>query len=277
MDINKLFKSGMRHCGRVLSVLPQKDIGSPLIYMQEILKDETLPSLNILLPRLLTKSFPIYALNKVADGEIGAMRLANAVMDNRYCAFRVPRELVDGADIVGVKDCFLSYGSNSSDSNSGNFMGVGVGELKYGRGRFSSADVYARSLSGVLQYADAQLVGTMTPQLRYKFFEPNILWLNKPYGDSEGTFITVTFKLANDENLTTVPNSAYEGVKKLFILDLKKSIYNEYSPFSEIETPNGATVNIRIDDWSSAEADRDQQYETMLATSHFRNSSMRSG
>ena len=274
MDIDKLFKSGMRTCGRVLNVLPQEDIGSPLLYMKDILKNETLPSLDILLPRLLTKTFPIYALTKVADGDTSVSGSVGVIMDNRYNAYRVPRDLVDGVDIVGIKDCFLAYGNGSNDYET--YNGIGTRQIRAGIfGRASSADVYARSLANTLEYADAQLLGTMVPTLRSKFFSPNILWINKPYADNEETFLTVTFKLKNDENLVTVPDSAYEGVRKLFILDLKKSIYNEYSPFGEVETPEG-TFNLKIDDWSSAEADREQAYTDFLSTAHFRNTSMRS-
>ena len=274
MDINKLFKSGMRACGRVLNVLPQDEIGSPLLYMKDVLRDELLPSLNILIPRFLTKTFPIYVLNKVADGDTSISGGNGVVMDNRYNAFRIPKDLVDGADVIGIKDCFLAYGGSGADCET--YRGLGVGQLRGGVfGRASSADLYARSLTNTLTYADAQLLGTMTPTLRSKFYEPNVLWLNKPYADEENTFITVTFKLSNDENLITVPNRSFEGVRKLFILDLKKSIYNEYGPFSEIETPDGP-INLKIDDWSGAEADREQAYQDFLASAHFRNSSMRS-
>ena len=275
MNINLLFEAGMRTCGRVLKVLPKDDIGSPLIYMQKILKEETLPSLDILLPRFLTKTFPIYALEKVQDGNqiLSAGSIPN--VDNRYNVYRIPSSIVEGAGIMGIRDCFPSYGSN--DEGMSDYNGIGLGEIYPNRyGRFSSANLYAKALSSTLQYADAQLVGTIMPQLRYKFFQPNIMWINKPWADNEKTFITVTFKLRNDENLVTVPDSAFEGIKKLFILDLKKSIYNEYSMFSELETPYG-TVNLRIDDWNGAEADRDTLYTEYLGQSHFRNSSMRTG
>lgn len=265
----------MRSCGRVLKVLPKDEIESPLIYMQKILKEETLPSLNILLPRLLTKSFPIYALKKIEDGDPILTASSSPKIDSRYNAYRIPSGIVDGAEIIGIKSCFASYGNGDNGIN--DYNGIGLGEIYPNRyGRFSSANLYARALSNTLQYADAQLVGTMTPQLRHKFFQPNILWINKPWADNESTFITVTFKLHNDENLVTVPDTAFEGIKKLFLLDLKKSIYNEYGMFSELDTPYGP-INLKIDDWSSAESDRDALYTEYLGTAHFRNTSMRTG
>lgn len=271
MDVQTLFSAGMRTCGRVLKVLPQEEIGSPIQYMQTILREETLPSLNILLPRLLTKKFPIYALTRVEDGD--NMLDSNVPgIDNRYSAFRVPESIVEGAPIQGIK----SYCLTSAVGEMHDHSGFGIGMTFPNRyGRYSSANLYEASLASSLRYADAQLIGTMVPTLRMKFFQPNVLWINKPYADDDDLFITVTFKIQNDENLITVPDSAYEGVKELFILDLKKSIYNEYGMFSELETPYG-TVNLKIDDWSSAEADRNQLYKDYLATAHYRNTAMMS-
>lgn len=271
MDVQLLFNAGMRVCGSVLNVLPKSEIGSPIQYMQTILREETLPSLNILLPRLLTKTFPIYALTKVEDGD-NMLESNVARMDNRYSAFRVPKELVEGAPIQGIKDYSLAYGTDYEHNHS--LYGFGATyPNKYGR--FSSANVYELSVASTLRYADSQLVGTMTPTLRMKFFQPNVLWINKPYSDDDNMFITVTFRINNDENLITVPDTAYEGIKKLFLLDLKKSIYNEYGMFDELETPFG-NISLKINDWNSAESDRDQLYETYLGTAHFRNTAMKS-
>ena len=275
MNIDLLFRSGMRTCGRVLNVLPTDDIGSPAIYMQRILREETLPSLNILLPRLLTKTFPISILTKVGDGDPFSKESEGGNIDSRYNAYRIPSTIVDGATIIGIKDCFPAYGSSGNDYHS--YAGNGLGEIYPNRyGRFSSSNLYSRALTNTLRYADAQLVGTMTPQMRAKFYEPNIILINKPWADNDGLSITVTFKLSNDENLVTVPDTAFEGIKKLFLLDLKKSLYNEYGMFSELETPYG-NISLKIDDWSSAESDRDALYTEFLGTAHFRNTSMRTG
>ena len=272
MDITTLFRAGMRTCGRVLNVLPKEDIGSPMQYMQDILREETLPSLNILLPRLLTKKFPIYSLTKVEDGD-NTLESSMPGVDNRYSVFRVPSDIVDGGIIQGIKEYHLAYASGDTHNHSG-CGGVGMTyPNKYGR--FSSANLYEASLIASLRYADAQLIGTMVPTLRMKFFQPNVLWINKPYADEDDLFVTVTFKIQNDENLVTVPDSAYEGVKELFILDLKKSLYNEYGMFSELDTPYG-TIRLKIDDWSSDESDRNQLYKDYLATAHYRNTSMMS-
>lgn len=274
MNITLLYEAGMRACGRVLKVLPQDEIGSPLMYMQKILREETTPALNILLPRLLTKTFPIYALTKVAEGDDDFASI-QASMDSRYNAFRVPSHLVNGAPIQGVKDCFPAYTTTSQDGglDHSGYFGSSYPN-KYGR--YSSANLYSRVLMTNLRYADALVAGTINPQFRFKFFQPNILWINKPYADDSSQFITATFRVNNDDDLVTVPDTAFEGIKKLFILDLKRSLFNEYGMFSELETPYG-TVNLRMDDWSGAESERDEYYKDLLGTSHFRNTSMKSG
>ena len=67
----------------------------------------------------------------------------------------------------------------------------------------------------------------------------------------------------------------YEGVKRLFILDLKKSIYNEFGNYTEIDTPYG-TLDLRIQNWEGAEQERNELFDNFRSTSHFRTSSIRS-
>ena len=258
-----------------MNILPQKEIGSPIEYMTKVIRNQTLPSLNIIYPRFIKKSFPIYALKKVDDGDAIFHNGAKQGMDSRYAAFRVPSELLDGCRMIGIRDAFETYGNSSGSDN---MYGAGLGTMypnKYGR--FSSANVYARAFGNMINYADAQLVGTMKPSFRVKYEPPNKILINHPYCEDGGLFITVEFKVSNDENLLTVPETAYESIKQLFILDLKARIYDEYSMFSEVDTTTGTPINIGIADWSSAESDRDAKFAEFQATAHFRNSTMRSG
>lgn len=268
MDIDKLFHAGMRTCGRVLKVLPKEDIQSPLLYMQGVLRDETLPKINQLLPILITKTFPIYALKKMAEGD---MTTDMPTMDARYLAFRVPSSLVDGGTLCGIKKIIQAYQTNDHDHD--NVSAYGYNKW----GRMSSDYMYGRSWMTVLNYADGQLQGTMKAAIRAKFYHPNILWVNRPYAENENLFVTVTFKIANDEQLVSVSDSAYQTVRELFVLDLKASIFNEFGMFSEMDTPNGAAFNLRIDDWSGAEAEANEKFKEYQATMHFRNESMHSG
>lgn len=275
MDISLLLDDGMMYCGRVMKVLPQNEIKSPVEYMMKVIKKQTLPSLDILYPRLVKKTFPIYALTKVDDGDKIFNGGVTQSMDSRYAAFRVPDSLLDGCRMLGIRDYFESYGNSSGAEN---MYGMGLGAMYPNKwGRYSSAHLYSRSFGNMINYADSQLLGTMKPSIRMQYQPPNVLLINHPYCADEGMFITVEFKVGNDENLITVPDTAYERIRRLFILDLKTRIYNEYAMFSEIDTTTGNPVNLGISDWSSAESDRIQEFDTLQATAHFRNSTMRSG
>lgn len=281
MDISLLYTAGMRACGRVLKVLPQKEIGSPMEYLHRVFVEETLPTLDELIPQLIRKTFKISALLRVSDGDTAyenpemANSLGAFFGDCRYNGFRIPPALVGGCEVTGIKNYFEGYSTSSQTTG---LTGDGFGNMypnKYGR--YSSANIYARAWGNALNYADAQLLGTMLPALRMMFYEPNILFINKPFSDMDDEIITVVFRVKNDENLMSVSSKAFDNIKTLFILDVRKSIYNEYGMFKEIDTPMGAPVDPGISDWSSAESDREQKYQEYKQTAHFRNNSMMSG
>lgn len=274
MDINKLFRAGMRECGRVLNILPKDEIGSPMDYMMEILKEETLPSLDIVYPRLYRTTFGINHLVQIND----QTELTSRGLDSRYIAYRIPSFLTEGLDIVSIKSCVPSTAldiGNSGDTfpreNFGLWQWSGGGNF----GRYSSANLYEAASYAQLNYVDRQLAGQFTSAFRYYFYPPNILMILASYASSKLS-LTCTFCLKNDENLVSIEDTAYEGVKKLFILDLKKSIYNQYGLFSNVDTPYG-TIELKIDEWSSASSERNELYDSYLATAHYRTSSMRTG
>lgn len=274
MDINKLFRSGLRACRVVFDILPREEIGSPMEYMMEVLKDETLPSLNTLFPRLYRTTIHISQLipveNVVGNG-------LPEVHDN-YIPFRIPIKLTEGLAIFSVKSCVpMAYVPNTSQ-NGWLYNGIGTQNVFSTRRRFgsySSANLYESSAAAALNYADRQLAGQITSAFRYYFYPPNILCLFASYVN-DGLSLSCTFCLENDPNLISIENTAYDKVKKLFILDLKKCLYNDYKLHGTISTPNGE-LETKIDEWSSAEADRDELYSTYESTAHFRTSSMRTG
>lgn len=265
MDINLLFRAGERACGRVLRVLPKDEIGSPKQYMTSILQEETLPSLNILYPRIYTAAIDVSQLIPVEDNQrVG------------YSTYRIPRELTEGLGIVSIRSC--NPISTDGAGGTGAFpcgIGYGTNTLftnKYGR--YGSATLYEQVALTQLSYADNQLLGSVTAAPRFRFMPPNIILLSD--GFSKSNILSITFLLENDPNLVAIENSAYDAIKRLFILDIKKSIYNEYSIMNQIDTPYG-TVDLKIDDWSGAESERNELYSEYLSTAHIRNSTIISG
>lgn len=276
MDINLLFRAGMKACGRVLNILPKKEIGSPMEYMMDVLKNDTIPSLNIVFPRLFATTFNIDKLIPVADPS--EYMEQGATLDISYSYYRVPPELTEGQGIMSIKSC-VPVTHTGTGSSHGRL--IGEPDILHGRfsarnyGRYSSANLYEAAAYANLNYADRQLAGQFTDSFRYKFYPPNILAILSSYATCNLT-LTVTFNLKNDPSLITVEDTAYEEIRKLFILDLKKTIYDEYGIFDNVQTQNGE-LNAEISKWESAEDRRDELYKELLSTAHFRTSSMRTG
>lgn len=268
MDINKLFKAGDNACGRVMRLLPQKEIGSPKKFMHDVLIDETLPSIDDLIPKVYRTILHTNQLKPIGrENMVG------------YVGYRIPKELTQGLEISGIRS--LSTGTRGYNNESYSNNGIGYAGRSYHLsaapnrfGRFSSANMYETAVATLTNYADLQLIGAMQQAPTPRFEPPNILWLNNSYAQSTSFFVVLLLK--NDPNLLSVDDTSYEAVKRLFILDLKKTIYNRYGILSNVDTGAG-TLDLRIDDWSGAEAERNDLYETYDQMSHIRKSSFYSG
>lgn len=278
MDINQLLSDGMSSCGRVLKLLPkdgEDGIGSPQKYMMKVIRNQTLPSLNILHPFIIKKTFstadliPI-EINSVMDSLVSSIP-DRVTLDDRYSSYRVPLEFTDGHEIMTIKSCVPvtgNFGAYGNGYNPGSYNELAPYSNHWGRS--SSGDLYGAVLAATVSYADRQLLGEVKRNFRFYFSPPNILMITNYSGP-----LNASFCCKNDENLITLDDMSYEGVRRLFILDLKKTIYNEFGNFTEIETPIGS-VDLKIGAWESAESERNELYDTYRSTSHFRTSSIRS-
>lgn len=274
MDLNKLLKAGMRECGRVLRLLPTEEIKSPTEYMMTIIKEETLPSLDVLHPMIIKKTFSTGDLIPVDinDPSIMSVNIPNKVInDDRYSKYRIPLKMTDGHEILTIKSC-VPVSANVSPMMDGFGMYGNYNGLPWNNhfGRATSGDLYGTALLAQVNYADRQLVGEISRNFRFYFYPPNIIMITNYTGP-----LSAAFCVKNDENLISLDDMTYEGVKRLFLLDLKKSIYNEFGNYTEIDTPYG-TLDLKIQDWSSAEQDRNELFDNFRSTSHFRTSSIRS-
>lgn len=256
MDINLLFEAGEMACGRVLSVLPEDKIKSPKQYMTKVLNIKTMPSINRLYPVLLRRTIYTSQLEPIGD-------------NGNYTGWRIPSRLVDGLKIQGIRQCYPSS-SSSSDTNQYTQGRRSYAQI-YGRqnrfGRLSSAALYEGVTASQIAYADLQLLGSVTEAPTPRFQAPNIFWINKAYA-SYGAF-NITFCLNNDTNLVTLDDGVFEGVRRLFVLDLKSTIYDEYSTWSNLDTTLG-TIDLKIDEWSGCENERNELFDQFDSLSHLR-------
>lgn len=273
MDMSDLLKAGMGACGRVLRLLPKDGddgIKSPREYMLKIFSEETYPSLNILHPMILNKEVSTISLIPVdvnATDEFITEVPVRVRNDSRYSMYRVPSEVTDGYEIMTIKSCVPIRVNGHGVGAYGTYYN----EMPWNNhfGRSSSGDLYATALAGMVDYADQQLLGSVSRNFRFKFYSPNILAITNYVGP-----LSIAFCVKNDINAISLDDMAYEEVRKLFILDLRKRIYSEYG-YGEISTPTG-NIDLGIGEWSGAEAERNELFERHRSMSHFRTSSMRS-
>lgn len=279
MDINKLFRVAMRRCGRVLRVLPKDEIGGSINqYLTDILEDELMPALDILIPYQYQVSFNIEDLTPVSGSEWDAEANSAAMpaYDDRYAIYRIPKKLTKGRGIMGMKSLVPASGNSSDVRYTGFPTGVGIGSTMANQfGRYSSAMPWERSALSTLTYADGLLQGQTSIKFRSYFYEPNILWIVKPYGVDRGMRLTACFLLKNDPTLLTVPEVSFVKVAEMFVLYVRAAIYNQFGYLSEIDTPYGS-VNLNIGDWSGCESEAKELFETLQATAHIHNSALKS-
>lgn len=278
MDINGLLKSGMRTCGRVLRLLPtdgDMGIGSPMKYMNDVLMNETMPSLDILHPMIVKKTVSTGQLLPVDvnDSDVFDLslrdKMANRVInDDRYSTYRIPSDIVDGLEIMDIKSCVPVRANTAGTGYYGSYFNETPWNNHFGR--TSSGDLYGMVLAAQVDYADRQLLGSVSRSFRFYFFDPNILMITNYSGP-----LSISFNLRNDPSMMTLPHMAYEAVRRLFVLDLKKSIYNEFGNYTDVDTPVGS-LDLKIQDWAGAEQERNELFDTYRSTSHFRTSTIRS-
>lgn len=113
-----------------------------------------------------------------------------------------------------------------------------------------SLDMYNGLMMG---QAAANLLSTATPPFTFKFLQPNLLYMyNMSTMASE---LTIEFAVEHFDNLSSIPNTAWQSFYDLALLDIKQFLYGILKRYDSLQTAHG-TINLHIDDWSNAESER---------------------
>lgn len=256
MDINKLFQAAEFECGRVLRVLPEKEIGSPKQYMTKVLEISTLPSIDILYPRIITISIGDLTPIGTRGNNVG---------------YRIPLDKTEGLDIISVRSLVPKRTDEQTAGIDMNNVATTNNIRMYAYpnrfGRYSSANMYESIVNAQINYADRMAMSQVLESPLPRFEAPNILWINRSSSGYASYDVQLCTK--NDPNLVTLDDRIFEAVKRLFILDVKAAIYGEYGILSTIETPFG-TIDLKIEDWSTARQDRQELYDQYESMAHLR-------
>ena len=115
----------------------------------------------------------------------------------------------------------------------------------------------------MIMNANAALSSSLVPKMTFKFIPPRTVTLYNTFKCS-----TVIFELAlTHSNVNSIPETARESLIRLATLDIKAFLYNTLKLVPEITTAQGQ-MNLKIDEWSSAEADRDALIKEWEAVYH---------
>lgn len=81
--------------------------------------------------------------------------------------------------------------------------------------------------------------------------------------------VPLTFKVAceHDPNGESIPDSCYSSFMELAMLDMKQFLYNTLKHYEGIPTAFG-TINLKIEDYQGAEAERNSLLEKWGDTYH---------
>ena len=70
--------------------------------------------------------------------------------------------------------------------------------------------------------------------------------------------LIATLGVSHDKSFMSIPETASESFFKLAILDVKAGLYPIYKAFENVESPISGRVELKIEDWASAEKDREE-------------------
>lgn len=104
----------------------------------------------------------------------------------------------------------------------------------------------------MLANAGASLMNQMIPKLTFDFQPPRTLTIYNIFASSK---IVIDFGFEHDKSMASIPETCRESFVELALLDVKENLYPTLKMYNELQTSIG-NVNLRLDDWQNAEADR---------------------
>jgi hypothetical protein len=135
-----------------------------------------------------------------------------------------------------------------------------VFDVRYNSCRLSGLGSYAdmpMMETGVLRQmlmsnAGMNLYNNIIPKITFKYEPPRTLYIYNAYTT---TSIVLELGFEHDKSLASIPETARHSFMELALLDVKENLYPTMKQYVELNTALG-TINLKIDDWQNAEADR---------------------
>lgn len=229
MNMSKVVSSIKSSLGLYGITLPFKDD----------ITGEPIPTENVIMNVLTTTTIPIYSQFQpwIREGDCPVKSLK--CIDNKYGIYLLPAFLTM-TPVMYVADVYLSMHNN--------------------RGTYGDiAPAYGinRSVQGVIASQEyMMLAGQMRAEPSFDYLGDNKIRL---YGYPK-TVLTFRVACEHEPNGESIPDGCYDSFMELAILDIKMFLYNNLKLYDKIPTAFGE-INLRIDDYSNAEGDRNALLE----------------
>ena len=137
-----------------------------------------------------------------------------------------------------------------------------VGSPFVGFGSYYPQDIINATMTGsaINKYAGV----TSTPATSKWLGDNKIQLFNFP----EDAAVKFSVKCDHDPNGETIPESCVESFMELANLDVKRTLYNYLKNMNNVGSAF-KEINLKIDDWASAEADRKALIDQWTSTFHY--------
>lgn len=138
---------------------------------------------------------------------------------------------------------------------------INVLDVKYDESTMSGLGFYGTGFplitgsmitQSLLSNASANLGNQLIPKMTFKYIHPRRLFIYNAYNSFRCVF---DLGFEHDKSLASIPDTAEDSFYQLFLLDVKENLYPTFKHFSTINTAYG-NVDLKIDDWANAEAER---------------------
>lgn len=204
--------------------------------MMDVIQLKTLKTFSTFYPQLITKSIDLATDLKCEKSEY------------TESIYIIPPDLFGGREILYLRTIYPKSKLLGNGFISPTFDG--------------SIETYNMLM---MTQANANLASVAAPAITFKFEPPNKVYLYNmatAYG-----VVDFEFAVEHANNLSTIPQTAWESFYELALIDVKRFLYNIMKHYTELQTAYG-NINLKIDDWSTAESDRKELVEKLKDIYH---------
>lgn len=232
MNISQLITRIKINCGIYSIALPFDNADEAI---KDVIQNITLRTFSTLCPCYETVRFDLHSLERLEKNANYEVYLLPDIFSERELLF-VKSADYDESDISGI-----------------GYWGGGIPLLQGNMLRQS-----------MLTNAGLNLTNKIIPRVTFKYEHPRKITL---YNVLSSCKIVLTLALSHDKNLTSITPTMEESFFKLAVLDVKDMLYQTLKHYNDIQTAYG-NINLRLDDWAQAAADRKQLLDDWENTYH---------